>query len=182
MDGLGNAVPEQRPYMRRPALLARGQVDDKMPLPSNDPTRGRRAGRSATTLYAAGNPVSRGLADAKVRSPRNDPIRGAWLVRSRLPSSVPRRMIGSNPAMTVRGTALPSAADLRGRRGDGDDDAATASGQRQERCVSIGTTPAAPCQAVPRRQAPDQPTPDQPTPDQPATARRRGATGWQSSV
>jgi len=156
--GRQHAVAKQRPYTRETGRDER-----------NDPIRGSQ-------------PSWPGLADAKVRSPRNDPVRGAWLVQSRLPSSVPRRMLGTSPAMTARGTALPSAADLRVRRGGGHDDAATASGQRQERCVSIGTTPAAPCQAVPRRQAPDQPTPDQPTPDQPATARRRGATGWQSSV
>jgi len=47
VDGLGNAVSEQRPYMRQQTQLAWGQVDGKMPLPSNDPLHGTRARRSA---------------------------------------------------------------------------------------------------------------------------------------
>jgi len=98
-DGLRRAVAEQRPYTRSPTRPAGGRSDRATRCPSNDPIRGRRAGRVAAGVLRGGRRggqsgglrnadseqrpyrwrptrLAAGRLDRAARCPSNDPIRG----------------------------------------------------------------------------------------------------------
>jgi hypothetical protein len=91
--GLRNADSEQRPYRWRPTRLAAGRLDRAARCPSNDPIRGRRAGRIAAKSCVAAGLVGRAV-DCGTRTPSNDPIRGRWTGRIAAESCVAADLVG----------------------------------------------------------------------------------------
>jgi len=92
-DGLRRAVAEQRPYTRSPTRPAGGRSDRATRCPSNDPIRGRRAGRIAAESCVAAGLVGRAV-DCGMRTPSNDPIRGRWTGRIAAESCVAADLVG----------------------------------------------------------------------------------------